>query len=252
MSDDSYIAEEALLKSLTRGISDHRFCFLGERVREIIGPNRQFPGSHAIMQAVWSLVAKELAYIHYSQPHPANWSIYLTDRGAEAAEDENLNPDSVPNYLRKIAGDVPDLSEAAKLHLEESLRAFASDCFLASTMMLGVAADAVFYDVALAYTKRLDTESGIKLMELIDKEPFAYIHKLTEFQKRLATAKGHMTSGLQQNLDLNITLSLNCSDWLAMISAIQRAYRYLGKMHFNTSSSSRGWPVGFYGIKGFC
>ena len=204
MTNDSPNAEEALLTSLARGITDHRFCFLGERVREIVGPDRGFPGSHAIMQAVWALVARGLIYIDYSQPHPGNWSIHLTDRGAEAADDANLNPDNVPNYLRKIAGDVPGLSEVPRLYLEESLRAFANDCFLASTMMLGVAAEAVFYDVALSFANWLETESGKKLRDLLEKESSAYIHKFVEFQKRLAASKGHLPPNLQQNLDLNI------------------------------------------------
>lgn len=204
MTDDSVDVEQALLKSLSKGFTEHRLCFLNERVREVIGPNTPFPGSRVIMAAVWSLVAKRLVFIDYSQPHPENWNIYLTDRGVEAADDANLNPDNVPNYLKKISGDVPGLSNVARLYLEESLRAYANDCFLSSTMMLGVAAEAVFLDVAPSFCNWVGLEQGKKLAALLDKNTSAYVCKFTEFQKRLLPAKGHMPSNLQQNLDLNI------------------------------------------------
>ena len=204
MNTEAEEVENALVRSLARGITDHRFCFLNERIRETIGPNKPFPGSHQIMRAVWSLVAKRMIYIDYSQPYSENWCIFLTERGAEAADDSSINPDNVPNYLKKLVGDVPGLSQTARLYLEEALRAYANDCFLASTMMLGVAAEAVFYDVASSFAKWLGTESGKRLAELLDKDTSAYIYKFTEFQKRLLASKGHMPSGLQQNLDLNI------------------------------------------------
>jgi len=156
------------------------------------------------MRAVWSLVAKRLIYIDYTQPHPENWSICLTPRGAEAADDASLNPDNVPRYLKKVTEDVPHLSEISQLYLREALQAYTGDCFLASTMMLGVASEAMFYDVAESFAKWLNTESGKKLTEILAKESIPYIHKFVEFQKRLLASKGQLPPALQQNLDLNI------------------------------------------------
>jgi len=196
--------ESVLLRALARNHCDSRFCFLGERVREQLRDSNEHPGSHDIMRAVWSLVARRLAYIDYSQSASSNWSVKLTERGRDAANDSNLNPDNIPLYLKRVATDIPDLGSIAHFYLDEALRAYSSDCFSASTMMLGVAAEAAFYDVATPFALWLDSTGGTALTEILAKPTVAYVQKFVEFQKRLAASKGHLPSSLQQNLDLNI------------------------------------------------
>lgn len=194
----------ALLNSLGRGFHDHRLCFLHERVAASLVPGKSKPESHNIMQAVWALVARRLIYIDYRQPHPENWSIHLTERGQEAIEDSAINPDNIPQYLSRIAADIPDLTDIPKLYLTESLRAYSNDCFLAATMMLGVTAEAIFYDVASSFAKWLETTAGKTLAEILAKQSAGYTQKFIEFQKRLTANKGLLPQSLQQNLDLNI------------------------------------------------
>jgi hypothetical protein len=46
-----------------------------------------------VNEAVWSLVARRLAWIEINKAHPINWIIQLTERGKSAAESEPVNPD---------------------------------------------------------------------------------------------------------------------------------------------------------------
>lgn len=196
--------EVALLRSLTGQERDHRFSFLHERVKEQVPQASSYAHQYKIMEAVWSLVAKRMVYVDYSQSASSNWKIHLTERGREAARDSTLNPDNVPAYLRRVVADIPALTTIPRFYLDEALRAYSNECYTASTMMLGVAAEATFYDVAVSFAAWLNNSSGSALADVLAKPTTAYIQKFIEFQKRLAANKGHLLVHLQQNLDLNI------------------------------------------------
>jgi len=196
--------EAALLRSLTGPGTDHRFCFLHERVQEQMPHLSLHASRYKIMEAVWSLVAKRLIYVDYSQSASSNWKILLTERGREAAGDLTLNPDNVPAYLRRVVSDIPALTVIPRFYLDEALRAYSNECYTASTMMLGVAAEAAFYDMAASFAAWLNNSAGSALANVLAKPTTAYIQKFVEFQKRLAANKGHLPAHLQQNLDLNI------------------------------------------------
>src|SRR5215475_13743338 len=54
----------------------------------------------AVNEAVWSLVARRLAWIEIDEAHPSAWFIQLTERGKAAAESEAVNPDDPLGYMR--------------------------------------------------------------------------------------------------------------------------------------------------------
>lgn len=156
------------------------------------------------MQAVWGVVSRGLAYIDFSQPAPENWTLELTERGQTALDEGQYIPDNVPAYLRKIAADVPDLSQTANLYLQEALGSYSAGNYLAATMMIGVAAEAIFYEAAEAFAAWTPDGSGKNLADLLNKPEKAYIQKFVEFRKRIPPLQNHFPSDLQQNLDLNL------------------------------------------------
>lgn len=196
--------EDALLRFVSAARNDSRLHYLPEGVRKYLPSATRAPSHHDLMAAVWALVARRLVYIDYSQSASSNWSIHPTTRGKAAAADSTLNPDNVPAYLTRVMQDIPDLTDIPQFYLGESLRAYASDCYSASTIMLGVAAEAVFYDVAAPFSAWLSGSAGQTLAAALGKPTLAYIQKFVEFQKRLSASKGHLPPALQQNLDLNI------------------------------------------------
>lgn len=177
--------------------------YLAQRIAEMTGGKTRL-GSRQTMELVWTLVSRGLGYIDTSQPSPEYWTIELTERGRQALDDSASNPDDVPAYLKKVAEDVPGLSATAKLYLDEALRCYSTENHLAATMMLGVATEAVFYDTALPFSAWVPDGSGAKLRELLERPGAAFVHKFTEFQKRVAVHKSAFPADLAQNVDLSM------------------------------------------------
>jgi hypothetical protein len=161
------------------------------------------------MQAVWALTANGLCFIDFTQPSSDNWTLELTDAGREALNDQDYIPDNVPAYLRKIAADVPDLSPTANLYLVESIQCYTARNYLAATIMLGVAAEAVFYESAEAFSKWVPGAAGANLAKLLAEPKISYIRKFTEFRDRLLPQKNAIPADLGQTLDLDMNATLD-------------------------------------------
>jgi hypothetical protein len=105
------------------------------------------------------------------------------------------------SYLSLVKGVVPDLLQEADLYLEEACAAFYADCLLASTVMLGVAAEAEFLrliDVATASTTYGSSFSPVA------KEKFIR-SKIVEFQKRLRPHLKVLPTDCTEDFDTNLS-----------------------------------------------
>ncbi|MDB5985194.1 MAG: hypothetical protein JWR16_247 [Nevskia sp.] len=203
-------AEAEILDWLSKpNNSDTRIAILMHAVTGAAGYGVRWKSSKGdVKQALWSLISKRMLYLDMDQQSPENWPVYFTEKGRSAADRTKLTPDNVTAYLSQIDSTILGFSGTARLYLEESLTSFSAECFLASTMMVGVATEACFYDVAGAFANWLGGNAGHSLDGLLDQPTRAYIHKFTEFQKKLSASKGHLPPALQQNLDLNINSAL--------------------------------------------
>jgi len=161
----------------------------------------------AVNEAVWSLVARRLAWIEIDQGHPWAWFIQLTERGKAAAESEAVNPDDPLGYMRLLLQSAPATSDVVQLYLRESLKSFEQECYLASAVMLGVAAEACMLETADAFVN-WSGEPAKKLRAMLENRRTSYITKLEEFQKRLTTAQSLLPRELSDNLDLDVTAVL--------------------------------------------
>jgi hypothetical protein len=160
-----------------------------------------------VNEAVWSLVARRLAWIEIDEAHPMAWFIRLTERGKAAAESEAVNPDDPLGYMRRLLQAAPATSDVVQLYLRESLKSFEEECYLASAVMLGVAAQACMLETADAFVN-WSGEPAKKLRRMLENPRTFYVAKLEEFQKRLAAAKGSLPRELSDNLDLDVTAVL--------------------------------------------
>lgn len=159
---------------------------------------------YQFMKAMWSLVSQGLAYIDITQPAPENWTLELTEAGEVALDDSRFVPDNVPAYLKKIAEEIPQLAKIPKSYLDEALRTYTARCYVASSMMLGVAAEAIVLDAAEAFAKWTPDGSGNALNMKLQKSTVPYVQKFEEFRKRLPPHKSNLPGELQQNLDLTL------------------------------------------------
>src|SRR5437870_4578246 len=146
--------QSLLLKSLSNSGVDRRLGqgrhYLAEEVHAR-APATDKPSQQQILAAYWSLIGQGLAYIDMGQSAPENWQLVLTPAGAAAVQDQQASPDDPAGYLRTLYTNVPQMKETVRLYIDEAVKTYNSQAYLACTVMLGVAAEAAFIEVAGAF-----------------------------------------------------------------------------------------------------
>ncbi len=207
MSVSSTVLQTTLLKLLAKGDVDTRLgagrYYLAEALRSEFPANQQ-PGPREIMSAMWSLIAQGLVYIDISQPAPENWNLFLTDAGLAAARDEEMNPDNPDNYLERLSERVPRASVTVLQYARESVFSYNNRCYLASVVMLGVASEAAFLEMARSFGKWLPDGGGRKFLEIIEDRRTNYITKFLEFRKRVEPRKKSIPDKLSDGMSLTL------------------------------------------------
>jgi hypothetical protein len=160
-----------------------------------------------VNEAVWGLVVRRLVWIATHHPYPNQWYLQLTERGKAVANSEAVNPDDPLGYMRRLLRDAPGTSDVVQLYLRESLKSFEQGDYLASAVMLGVAAEACMLETAEAFVNWSGTTAS-RLKEMLENPRAFYVTKLEQFQKRLTTAKSSLPRELSDNLDLDVTAVL--------------------------------------------
>jgi hypothetical protein len=167
------------------------------------------PTDRQIQEAIWSLIARGLAYVNISQPAPENWTLELTTSGSAALRDEEINPDDPSGYYRRLYSDIPTLSSLARLYITEAVNSYYHQCYLGSTVMLGVAAEAIFIELAEAFCGWLDDTSGGNLGKILADPKKTHFQKFDEFRKRLLPVASELPNGLGDGLDLQLNSVLD-------------------------------------------
>jgi hypothetical protein len=157
-------------------------------------------------KAVWSLIARRLVWISTDRSS-SEWRVWLTEKGDSVAGDETANPDDPTRFMERLVTASPATSDTVREYLREALKSFAQECYLSSSVMLGVAAEATTLDVADSFVK-WSGSSANRLKTILENPRQFYVYKLEEFSKRLAVAKSSIPSDLADNLELNLTAVL--------------------------------------------
>jgi hypothetical protein len=107
---------------------------------------------YEVYEALWSLVADGLAYLDPAGQGSGmdNWRWRASQLGITVATGGSWEPRDPEGYLRRLRRFEPSIDSGALRYVEEALRAFNSRCFLATSVMLGVAAERVFDGLARA------------------------------------------------------------------------------------------------------
>jgi hypothetical protein len=166
-------------------------------------PHAKPPDFYGVMEALWSLVGQGLVYLNFSQSAPSNWTFQLTAAGKAAANDQDMNPDS-PEYLRRLQEKVPGASDTVLAYVTEALRSYLNQCYLASAVMLGVASEAAFLEMADAFGHWLRSDEGTKFLELLRNPRASYHQKFREYRNRLEPLKRSLPEDLSDGLDLTL------------------------------------------------
>jgi len=157
-------------------------------------------------QAFWELVARRLIFIGGDRSL-SQCRVCLTERGQRVANGEQFNPDDPMRYMERLLEVAPRTSDTTQQYLRESLKSYEQECFLASSVMLGGAAEETCLDVAASFV-RWQGEPADKLKAILQNPRQFYVYKLEQFEKRLTAARGSIPPDLSENLELNITTVL--------------------------------------------
>lgn len=172
-------------------------------------PQARRPDSRQVMEVLWSLVGQGLLYLNYYDRHPSNWRFQLTAAGNTAANDQSVNPDSPDQYLQRLKHSVPDASDTVTQYVNESLVSYRNRSYLASAVMLGVASEAAFLEMAEAFGRWLPPAEGASFLTLLSKPRTSYQAKFEEYRKKLEPRKPDLSEDLADGMALTLDAILD-------------------------------------------
>lgn len=172
-------------------------------------PNREVVGSLDFMEAMSSLVSRRLVFIEFSQPDSAYWSLRMSERGNRLVDGSDISPDDPRGYMSRLLAAYPDTSTEIKFYLTEALRAYEGEAYAASTVMIGVAAEQCFYEVASVFVEWLEGDAKKKFNDILSNKKSFYVYKMEEFQKRLLVAKSDLSPELSDSLETQVLAAMH-------------------------------------------
>lgn len=209
---DRLKAQRLVLQLLGKEGLDHRFGrgrhYLAEKVVESYGGSPALTPNQ-VMETFWSLIAQGLAYLDMEQSAPENWALRLTGAGRAALTDEEFNPDDASGFLTSLFRRIPEMSVLVKRYVEEAVRAYNHQLYLASAVMLGVASEAAFLEMAERFATLLQGDSKAKFSAVLAEPKVSYMQKFTEFTKRVDPFRADLPGDIGETFDLDTLATLN-------------------------------------------
>lgn len=160
-----------------------------------------------VWEALWALVGEGLVYLDPSGQQPDNWRWCLSADGRHVVRGGAWEPRDPDGYLARIRREIPELDQLVELYLTEALRSFNGRCYLATSVMLGVAAERSFLVMAYEYADSSVAGASAIAKELA-KSRSNYFALWTEFRKRVEPVRQDLPSGLADPLTLDAIADL--------------------------------------------
>jgi hypothetical protein len=110
-----------------------------------------------VNEVFWQLITQGIISPGFDPANPELPFFHITDHGKRALEEGDVFiPHDPTEYLREFSKTVVNQDDVVVEYLKESLRCFTTGCFLASTMMLGIAAERTFLILCAALLDSLN------------------------------------------------------------------------------------------------
>jgi hypothetical protein len=237
-----------VLKLLATPGTDPRFfdAYLPKAIRTATGCR-----PHQAWEALYGLLADGLVYIDPDLQAPDNWRCKLSERGLKVVSGGPWEPHDPEGYLRRLRRQIPTLHPTAYQYMQEALQAFNAGCYLACSVMLGVAAEQVFLEVAEAMVAALP--SAEKLRKELDNPKSSQHARFQALRARLEPLRNTLPDDLGDSLTMDAVADLlritrneaghphgRVIDEDTAYTHLQMAARYLGKMTALAEHFTRG------------
>ena len=160
-----------------------------------------------VMEALWGLVSEGLVYIDTSGQGSGtdNWWWRLSSTGAIAAHGGSWEPRDIDGYLKRLRAHRPGVDDVAVRYVEEALRAFNARCYLATSVMLGVASERVINDLGYVLVGAVG-QKATKLSKLLSNPTSRLASQFDEMRKLLVQMD--LPDGLTDTLTLDAVADL--------------------------------------------
>jgi hypothetical protein len=113
-----------------------------------------------IPAVVWELLLREVfAPGRVGHPNESLPGLIITPYGEECMKAGELTPNDPEGYLKRITAESPGVDAVTMLYLGEALQTFKFGNFLATAVMVGVAAESILSKIIEAVKNALDTSA---------------------------------------------------------------------------------------------
>ena len=128
----------------------------------------------------------------------------ITSYGEKVLDANEIIPHDPDNYLAELKNTIPSIDPIVLLYIEESVQCFLKNNQIASSVMLGVAAEVVFYQL-FEWMKRNTTNPSFKnRMERAEKQITSFKNKQDVIFAEIKQHKGKLDSSLCGNIETNL------------------------------------------------
>ncbi len=195
----------AVLAYLVRG-ADPRFShhYVVANVSQEVGCT-----DTEVWEAIWGLVGDGLVFLDTARQGSGtdNWRWRLSADGQRVAKGGTWEPRDPDGFLARIRREIPELDDLVELYLTEALQSFNGRCYLATSVMLGVAAERAFLVMAASFAASSLPGASAMAKEL-DKPRSNYFALWAEFRKRIEPVRQKLPNGLADPLTLDAIADL--------------------------------------------
>jgi hypothetical protein len=162
-----------------------------------------------VWEALWGLVGDGLLYLDTAGQGSGtdNWQWRLSAEGQRVAKGGGWEARDPDGYLDRLHREIPGLDDLVELYLTEALQSFNGRCYLATSVMLGVAAERAFLVMAQSYAASSMAGASAMAKELA-KPRSNYFALWTEFRKRIEPVRPDLPDGLADALTLDAIADL--------------------------------------------
>ncbi|WP_329521557.1 hypothetical protein [Spirillospora sp. NBC_01491] len=201
-----------VLKLLASPGIDARFAqsYLPSTVRTLVGGSMT-----KAWEVLWGMTADGLIYLDPNGQGSStdNWRWRLSERGRAAATGGPWEPYDPEGYLTRLRHQIPGLDPVALRYVQEALGAFNARCFLASSVMLGVASEQVFIGLANSVVAAFDSVPELggtadKLKQALNNPKQSQHTRFLELRKRLEPVRPKLPDDLGDNLTMDAVADL--------------------------------------------
>lgn len=162
-----------------------------------------------VYQALWGLLADGLIYLDPNGQGSStdNWVWRATPLGLSIASGGAWEPRDQTGFLARLRRSKPAVSPEALVYVTEALSSFNARAYLATSVMMGVAAEQAFNELAASLVAAHPTTT-VKLKRVLEDPRSSQRARYDEFRKAVEPLKNNLPDGLADPLTMDAVADL--------------------------------------------